>query len=41
MADGRTVFDPSTPIVAENASLDTLVGYSAEMDLEALARFTP
>ena len=41
MVDGRTVFDPSTPIVSDSASLDTLVGFSADMDLEALARFTP
>jgi len=41
MVNGKTVFDPSAPFVVDSAALDTLVGYSADMDLEALARFTP
>ncbi|MEQ1953238.1 phosphoribosylglycinamide formyltransferase [Mesorhizobium sp. CN2-181] len=41
MEGGRTAFDPSTPIVTASASLDSLVASSTEVDLQALARFTP
>ncbi|PSJ61054.1 phosphoribosylglycinamide formyltransferase [Kumtagia ephedrae] len=41
MVSGATVFDPSTPVVSEMAALDSLVASAGQIDLEALARFTP
>jgi formyltetrahydrofolate-dependent phosphoribosylglycinamide formyltransferase len=41
MVDGRAVFDPAAPFVSAEARLFSLAPHAAEVDVEALARFTP